>query len=311
MSITTSLRTLPAARVRATGLALITMVLLMAPLPALADPWWGAHYWPDRTASGDLVDVQLLVQGHAAPLYLSRDARDRFYLQAFRGRNYSLSLRNRTAQRIGVLIAVDGLNVVNGERSTLASGKPMYVLGPYETTVIRGWRTSMSEVRQFVFVDEERSYAERTDQANGDMGWIRVLAFRENQPQVWYEKPMLKDDRANEGQAERRVDGAPAPPGASGQAQEAPKSPARDESRASAGIMGNAGESFPGTGWGDRRDDPAQWVHFIAAPVATDHLVLRYEYEDGLRALGIFPERTNRLWERDHGQLGFAQPPRW
>jgi len=39
--------------------------------------------------------------------------------------------------------------------------------------------------------------------------------------------------------------------------------------------------------------------------------VLRYEHEDGLRALGIFPERTNRLWERDHGQLGFAQPPRW
>jgi hypothetical protein len=310
MSITPSLRTLPAARVRATGLALVTMALLMAPLPALADPWWGSHFWSDRTASGDLVDVQLLVQGHAAPLFLNRDARDRFYVQAFKGRNYSLSLRNRTAQRIGVLIAVDGLNVVNGQRSSLAAGEPMYVLGPYESAVIRGWRTSMSEVRQFVFVDEERSYAERTDQANGDMGWIRVLAFRENQPQVWYEKPMLKDDRANQGQAERRVDGAPAPPSTSGQA-EAPRSSTRDESGAYNEPAPSARESFPGTGWGDRRDDPVRWVHFIAERVATDHLVLRYEYEDGLRALGIFPERANRLWERDHGQLGFAQPPRW
>jgi hypothetical protein len=310
MSITPSLRTLPAARVRATGLALVTMALLMAPLPALADPWWGSHFWSDRTASGDLVDVQLLVQGHAAPLFLNRDARDRFYVQAFKGRNYSLSLRNRTAQRIGVLIAVDGLNVVNGQRSSLAAGEPMYVLGPYESAVIRGWRTSMSEVRQFVFVDEERSYAERTDQANGDMGWIRVLAFRENQPQVWYEKPMLKDDRANQGQAERRADQAPAPPSAGGQPT-APKPEARDESRAYNEPAPSAKESFPGTGWGDRRDDPVRWVHFIAERVATDHLVLRYEYEDGLRALGIFPERANRLWERDHGQLGFAQPPRW
>jgi len=306
MSITPSQRTLPAARVRATGLALATLALLMVPLPSHAETWWGAHYRSDRTASGDLVDVQLLVQGRAAPLFVGRDVRDRFYVQAFKGRNYSLSLRNRSGQRIGVLIAVDGLNVVNGERSTLASGEPMYVLGPYETAVIRGWRTSMSEVRQFVFVDEERSYAERTDQVNGDMGWIRVLAFRENQPPAWFEKPMLKDDRASGGQAERRADGAPAPPSSSGQAEEAPKSTARLIEPAPKET-----EGFPGTGWGERRDDRAQWVHFIAQQVATDHLVLRYEHEDGLRALGIFPERTNRLWERDHGQLGFAQPPRW
>ena len=44
---------------------------------------------------------------------------------------------------------------------------------------------------------------------------------------------------------------------------------------------------------------------------ASDRLTLRYEYESGLRALGIFPDRGRRLWEREHGQMGFAQPPRW
>jgi len=43
MSITPSQRTLPAARVRATGLALATLALLMAPLPSHAETWWGAH----------------------------------------------------------------------------------------------------------------------------------------------------------------------------------------------------------------------------------------------------------------------------
>src|SRR5439155_442973 len=98
---------------------------------------------------------------------------DRLYFQAFKGRNYSLVVRNNTGRRVGVLIAVDGLNVVTGERSSLSRNESMYVLDPNERAVIRGWRTSLDQVRRFVFVDEEHSYAERTDQANGDLGWIR------------------------------------------------------------------------------------------------------------------------------------------
>ena len=33
-------------------------------------------------------------------------------------------------------------------------------------------------------------------------------------------------------------------------------------------------------------------------------------YASGLRALGIIPRRA-RVWERERGELGFAQPPRW
>jgi len=54
---------------------------------------------------------------------------------------------------------------------------------------------------------------------------------------------------------------------------------------------------------------PTTEVDFEPVRRATDQLVLRYEYASGLHALGIFP-RGNRTWEREHGQLGFAQPPR-
>ncbi len=177
-------------------------------------------------ADGRLVDVRVLVDGAATPLYQRAGAWDRHYFQAFRGRNYSLEVRNTTGQRVGVLIAVDGLNVVNGERSRLANGEAMYVLGPYESAVIRGWRTSLDDIRRFVFVDEERSYAERTGQANGDMGWIRVLSFREDRPawrwDEWNRVRPGRDERAQQGERddlapptaarEKSSDGAPGAP---------------------------------------------------------------------------------------------------
>ena len=42
-----------------------------------------------------------------------------------------------------------------------------------------------------------------------------------------------------------------------------------------------------------------------------DQIVLRYEYTSGLRALGIRIRSRDRLWDRERGYLGFAQPPQW
>ena len=57
--------------------------------------------------------------------------------------------------------------------------------------------------------------------------------------------------------------------------------------------------------------DPVRRVWVVPQPHATDHLVFRYEYASGLRALGIRPRSSSdRLWERENGDLGFALPPR-
>jgi len=292
--------------------------------PALA--WWNAD---SNWDNGCLVNVQVLVDGDPAPLYPSPNGDARRYVQAFAGRSYSVVLHNNSGQRIAVLLAVDGLNVVNGERTSLASSEPMYVLSPWETATIRGWRTSLDEVRQFVFVDERRSYAERTGQANGDMGWIRVLSFREQVPVAWWNGGNVRRwDSPPSAYDDSRKD---APQAAQPAAPErgAPSGGARDENapqasnelqgelkqqaqRVSDGLAkARESESFPGTGWGQRRNDSVREVEFHPMAVATDQLVLRYEYESGLRALGIFPTDRDRLHDRDNGQLGFAKPPRW
>src|SRR5262245_41654553 len=102
---------------------------------------WRIPGW-SSSADGRLVDVQVEVQGQATPLYLSPRQDSRLYFQAFKGRNYGIRLTNQTGERVGVLLTVDGLNVINGNRSSQSRHEPMYVLDPYESTVIRGWRTS-------------------------------------------------------------------------------------------------------------------------------------------------------------------------
>ena len=78
---------------------------------------------------------------------------------------------------MGVVLTVDGLNAISGERDT-GRGR-MYVLDPWQRTTVQGWRTSLQEVRQFTFVDERASYAARSGKANEKMGWIEIAAYRE------------------------------------------------------------------------------------------------------------------------------------
>jgi len=268
---------------------------------AISAPAWRSSGF-ETIADGQLVDVQVQVDGRGtAPLYTAPGRFDRSYFQAFEGKNYSLVLRNNTNRRVGVLIAVDGLNVIDGNRSSMSRHEPMYVLDPNERAVIRGWRTSLDQVRRFVFVDEERSYAERTNQANGDMGWIRVLAFREQQP-FWNQGPKIRQhDEVPYGEFERKQ-ASPDGNGAVPMAPEAQMYGQRDDKDG----------SNPGTGWGQQQWDHVNRTQFLAEASPVDRITLRYEYASGLRALGIrIRNNRDRLWERENGDLGFAQPPRW
>jgi hypothetical protein len=276
-----------------------TAVLTLVARASWAAPW--DNY--ETNADGRLVDVRVLVNGRVAPLYTAPTQYDRSYFQAFQGRNYSLLLHNNSGRRVGVLIAVDGLNVINGERSNLSRNEAMYVLDPYEETTINGWRTSLDEVRRFVFVDEDRSYAERTGQSNGDMGWIRVLAFQE-QRSPWEYLRKYRDDggRLNDGPS---LDQAPRSKSSAPQMQGAPSPEAQ--------MYGNrAEESNPGTGWGDRQQDHVNRTRFNPEASPVDRITLRYEYARGLAQLGIhIRSNRDRTWERERGEMGFAKPPGW
>jgi len=244
---------------------------------------------PQGFQAGSMIRVEVDVDGRAAPLYCAPRS-DRFYLEAHEGSNYAIHLTNQTGERLGVSLDVDGLNVISGER---ASGR-MYILDPWGSVTVRGWRTSLEEVRRFTFVDERVSYAVRSGQTNNKMGWIEVSVYRERRVAL----------RRHDGGTERERPGEPASSPSAG----ASRSEAQPEDRAGKDL---SGRGFPGTGWGDRAHDPVVLVHFDPEREPAERITLRYEYAPALQALGILPPRhRDRLSEREHA-TGFAKPPLW
>jgi hypothetical protein len=262
--------------------------------------------------SGSLVSVAVELEGRPIALYPAPDGSGRYYLEARPGVRYAVTLASRSGGRLGVVLAVDGLNVISGERE--AGRGRMYVLDPWQSVTVRGWRTSLEEVRQFTFVDERASYAARSGKANEKMGWIEVAVFRERRPFV-QATPLLRapsgplpderpehDGGAARGTAEDRAPAAGAP-----QAK-------AESNQAEAQALSGSARSYPGTGWGQRRHDPVVLVSFEPEQAPSQRVTLRYEYRAALVALGVLPRSIpwlDRLWQRDHADAGFAEPPRW
>ena len=258
---------------------------------------------PETAAAVVAVSVEL--DGRAAALYPAPDGSGRYYIEARKGCRYSVALANRTGERVGVVLTVDGLNAISGERET-GRGR-MYVLDPWQRTSVQGWRTSLQEVRQFTFVDERASYAARSAKANEKMGWIEIAAYRERRAFVRsaprQELPARPAPVESEGDPAGRS-AAPANEAARDSAEAAtPKRQADAQARA-----------YPGTGWGDRAHDPVVLVSFDPESEPSECVTLRYEYRPALVALGVLPRRVpsrDRLGERDRAEPGFSQPPLW
>ncbi|GMQ90688.1 MAG: hypothetical protein BMS9Abin10_1095 [Gammaproteobacteria bacterium] len=209
----------------------------------------------------------------------------RAYLEAERGRNYGIRIHNGTGGRIGLVIAVDGRNIISGEKSFLRSNEPMYVLGAHQQAIYEGWRTSDTRVQRFFFTDAENSYA----QAWGDrsaMGVIAVAAFRE--------VPRVVPRR----RLERR--------------ETAPQPSAPAESRSGKSAQSADAESAAGTGFGDSQNSRSVRVQFEPQRQAFAKQFLKYEWRETLVRLGIIPETppVNRFWPEQLGQAqGFAPYP--
>lgn len=266
-----------------------------------------AHGLPE--VSGTFVGITVEVDGREARLYPAPDGSGRYYLEARAGSRYSVALANRSGERLGVVLTVDGLNAISGARDT-GRGR-MYVLDPWQSTSVQGWRTSLQEVRQFTFVDERRSYAARTGQANEKMGWIEVAVYRERRPYV-QATPYAEPWRGRPDAEPAKRDQAPAAPEARTARDEAGAASSESDAKLEQGS--NRARSYPGTGWGDRAHDPVMLVSFDPQPDPSERLTLRYEYRSTLVALGVLPPRVSardRLWQREHAEPGFAQPPRW
>ena len=76
--------------------------------------------WAGRT--GGAVEVQIRSDGgRMLPLYpvAAQTAQQKGYVEAVKGDHYSIVVRNLLNRRVGLVIAVDGRNIISGMQSWL------------------------------------------------------------------------------------------------------------------------------------------------------------------------------------------------
>ena len=135
----------------------------------------------DSSVGSNLVDIEVIDRdtGRPMPLYVRRG---QSYIAGEPGHRYSINLRNRSDERVLAVLSVDGVNAVTGQSANPQQSG--YVLAPYQSTEVNGWRKSHNQVAQFVFTAPWDSYASRTGRPQ-NVGVIGVAVFREAQP-IWY-----------------------------------------------------------------------------------------------------------------------------
>ena len=248
---------------------ILTVLLFVFAIPALAS----AH-----VGKTNLVDVRIVSDGgFESPMYRTyptpRQEGSFFYLEAVKGSSYSIQVTNRSGARIGVVIAVDGRNIISGRKSDLKQNEQMYIVGPHETSTFEGWRTGMDRTNRFYFTDAPDSYAERVFADASAMGTIALAVFREKVPEK-----SLKMQEAPAGAAAPRASGG---------------SPSADRSERKSSEQA-------GTGFGETTHSPARRVHFEAESTPAEKFVLKYEWRSELCRKGIIPcGPKNRFWPDD------------
>ena len=205
--------------------------------------------------------VDILVDGVAQPHFAHGG---RWYVEARKGREYAIRLRNPYPVRVGVALSVDGLNTIDARETTAASARK-WVIDPYDTIVISGWQTSQTEARRFEFTTEENSYGQALGKT-ANLGVISAVFFKER-VRTRTSEPS-KDQRRRE----------PAAPSESAKQEPAA---ARDESRAY--------EEYAATGMGRRTGHAVEQVWLDLEESPSQMVNIRYEFRPQLVRLGVLP----------------------
>jgi hypothetical protein len=201
-------------------------------------------------------EVTVLLDGAPQPRYVHRGTT---YIEASRGREFTIRLRNPTAQRVAVALSVDGLNTIDA-RHTDAWNASKWVLEPYETAEISGWQVNDRTARRFYFTGERDSYGAKLGQT-ANLGIIEAVFYRERMPRYSSESSRKQRDEAR---------GLPKPSAAGTESQAAPS------------------DDYAATGMGrsTRHEVEAVAIALEREPIAA--VALRYEFRPQLIKLGVF-----------------------
>lgn len=116
---------------------------------------------------------------------------DKLFIEARKGQEYSIRIKNNSFSRILAVTSVDGLDTLSGKQAE-ENGNG-YVINGYNSLTIDGFRVSDKEVARFIFDYKESSYAaSKEDGAEKNVGVVGIRLFQEKLkpiPTVIYNHP--------------------------------------------------------------------------------------------------------------------------
>ncbi len=195
------------------------------------------------------------------------------------GHRYEIVLTNQTGDRLEVVVSVDGRDVLTGRRADFRKQRG-YVLEPFGTVRVDGFRRSLDHVAAFRFAGIEDSFASRSG-APQNVGAIGVAVFRERAQAQIAQRPRAssKKDAAPETKParDRRASADPSAKPAD--------APAKSASR---GHMAPREEKL-GTEFGETRESRVRVVAFTRRDSARPdaRVALQYDSAERLAARGI------------------------
>ena len=219
-----------------------------------------AHSPPVTQSAVEIFDR---TEGRVLPMYWHEGRR---YVVGKPGNEYAIRVRNGSPGRVLAVMSVDGVNVISGDSaSPQQSG---YVLSPYESTEIAGWRTSLSRTAAFYFTALPDSYAARTGRPD-NVGVIGVAIFAEKP------RPIASNELRREiGRMDAKSAQSPMPAAPAAQANEAAS--ARDQA------------AKLGTGFGRSESSYASYTRFErASETPSETIAIYYDSLQNLLAQGV------------------------
>src|SRR3989344_306941 len=198
------------------------------------------------THANQSYELQVLVHGKPVTVYPHED---KSFIWGETGTEFALKVWNNIGRRVGAVITVDGLSVMNGNPGSYDIGG--YAVPPCSAVEIPGWRLDQKKIAQFFFAQFEKSYAALMGMPQ-NVGVIGCAIFNEA-PRVSVLHPTTDLFRYL------------APPAL--------------HSYGDSGLgLTRGGGSGIGTGFGQERGHAVTTVEFIRADVAKPDMLLAIHY---------------------------------
>lgn len=270
-------------------------------------------------------EFEVLVNGKPVAEY---DDGGLTYIEGKEGTEFAIRMRNRTSKRVLFVPTIDGLSVMDGKEASFDSSG--YIVGPYDTETIDGWRVSDGEVAKFFFAKVKESYAAKTNKG-GNEGIIGCAVIREKEKpqQIVIEKHFHHHDPfpmhycpnwphsphymhlcqanviSNSLNVVNNTSGilmdantANVVSMSTNDYQDAVKS---FNAQASAGL---------GTGFGELKYSPTRSVEFDRESNPTCVFNLRYNTRENLEAMGVKFKKPLHIAQAFPAQKGYCEPPK-